>query len=312
MQLVINGQVREIETAANVAELVASLGMQADRVALERNGEIVARAEWPRTPVNEGDRFELVHFVGGGAASTLAPRPRQSPVMHTQLPFHPALKRHGLILDPPMTDAELERFIRLNEPARIERFGKGLIQMNGPSGGDTSSSNSIINTRLTYWWLTHRRGRVFDSNGGFYLPDGSLLAPDAAYLTAESFATLSKADRKGYYRICPEFILELRSPSDRLGALKKKMELWVANGIQLGWLVNPGRRQVLVYTAGAAQPEVVSGPEIAGSGPVEGFRLNLEEVWNFVEPAGQLRVGKSSIGSDKLKTISEPCSTLAV
>ncbi len=67
MQLVINGQAREIEAAANVAELVSGLGMQADRVALERNGEIVARAEWLQTPVRDGDRFELVHFVGGGA-----------------------------------------------------------------------------------------------------------------------------------------------------------------------------------------------------------------------------------------------------
>ncbi len=201
--------------------------------------------------------------------------------MRTQLPFHPALKRHSLVLDPPMTDGELEEFIRLNEPARIERFGKGLIQMNAPSGGDTSSSNTIISARLAYWWLTHRRGRVFDSNGGFYLPDESLLAPDAAYLTAESFATLSKADRRGYYRICPEFIVELRSPSDRLGELKKKMELWIANGAKLGWLINPARRQVLVYKAAEGQPETFSGPELAGSGPVEGFQLNLEEVWEF-------------------------------
>ena len=185
------------------------------------------------------------------------------------------------MLEPPMSDAEFEEFIRLNEPARIERIGKGLIQMNAPSGGYTSSSNSIINTRLTYWWLTHRKGRVFDSNGGFYLPDGSLLAPDAAYLTAASFATLTKAERKGYYRICPEFVIELRSPSDRLGELKKKMELWIANGVQLGWLINPGRRQALIYRARAPQPETFSGPELAGSGPVEGFCLNLEEVWAF-------------------------------
>ncbi len=66
MQLVINGQAREMEGIATVTELVAALGMQADRVALERNGEIVARAEWPQTPLSEGDRIELVHFVGGG------------------------------------------------------------------------------------------------------------------------------------------------------------------------------------------------------------------------------------------------------
>ncbi len=200
--------------------------------------------------------------------------------MRTQLPFHPALTRHTLVLKPPMTDAELEEFIRLNEPARIERFGKEVIQMNAPAGGNTSGGNANISGYLFSWWLTHRRGRVFDSSGGFYLRDGSLLNPDASYLTAESFATLTKADRKGYYRICPEFIIELRSSSDHLDELKKKMELWVANGVQLGWLVNPDRKQVLVYKAGMPQPETFSGPELPGSGPVEGFRLNLIDVWD--------------------------------
>jgi len=200
--------------------------------------------------------------------------------MRTLLPFHPALTRHTLVLNPPMTDAELEEFIRLNEPARIERFGKEVIQMNAPAGGDTSSSNADISGQLYAWWLTHRRGRVFDSSGGFYLPDDSLLSPDTSYLTAASLATLTKADRKGYYRICPEFIIELRSTSDRLGELKKKMQLWMANGVQLGWLINPGRKEVLVYKAGAPQPETFSGLELPGSGPVEGFHLNLTDVWD--------------------------------
>ncbi len=200
--------------------------------------------------------------------------------MRTQLPFHPALSRHEIVIDPPMSDAEFEKFIRMNEPARIERFGKERILMMAPAGGDTSNSNVEIASHLQNWWRTHRRGRVFDSSGGFYLPDGSLLSPDASYLTEESFSRLTKADRRGYYRICPEFIIELRSESDRMGELKKKMERWMANGVQLGWLINPARQQVLVYRAGTTQTETFSGLELAGIGPVEGFLLNLQDVWD--------------------------------
>ncbi len=206
--------------------------------------------------------------------------------MPTLLPLHTPRARHELVLDPPMTDAELERFIHVNEPARIERWGKERILMMAPAGGDISSSNLEIGVQLQDWWRTHRRGRAFDSSGGFYLPDGSLLSPDASYLTGESFARLAPADRKGYYRICPEFIIELRSESDRLGELKKKMLRWVANGVQLGWLIDPRKRHVLVYKPGSAEPIVFPGQVLEGEGPVAGFRLDLHEVWAYYSSIG--------------------------
>lgn len=151
--------------------------------------------------------------------------------------------------------------------------------MNAPAGGDSSSGNSEIDTQLRTWWKTHKRGQVYDSNAGFYLPDGSMLSPDAAYLTAEKFALLTREDRKRFPRVCPDFIIELLSETDRLSVAKKKMEQWLENGVQVGWLVMPKKRQVLVYLGGIKDPSTIKDSFVDGSGPVAGFRLDLAEVW---------------------------------
>ena len=202
--------------------------------------------------------------------------------MNTLLPFNAAAPR-SLVLDPPLTDAELEEFCRLNDVARIERTKEGVIRMNPPAGMFTSDGNAEVIRQLRNWWIAHRQGRVCDSNAGFYLPDGSMLSPDAAYLLPETLARMTKADRKGFPHLCPDFIIELHSKSDRLSATKNKMEQWIANGVQLGWLINPYKRQVHVYTT-ALEPAVLSAvTAVQGQGPVAGFRLDLGEVWSCYE-----------------------------
>ncbi len=113
--------------------------------------------------------------------------------------------------------------------------------MNRPAGMLTSDGNSEIARQLRNWWITHRRGRVGDSSAGFYLPDGSLLSPDAAYLLPETLAKTAKAELRGFPHICPDFVIELRSPSDRLATGMEKMERWIENGVKLGWLIDPMR-----------------------------------------------------------------------
>ena len=108
-------------------------------------------------------------------------------------------------------------------------------------------------------------------------PDGSMMSPDASYLTAETFARL---DLKlcGFPHLCPDFVVELLSATDSLPKIKRKMELWIENGAALGWLINPRKRQVFVYAAGRP-PAVVTGSVVQGSGPTAGFVLDLTEVW---------------------------------
>jgi Uma2 family endonuclease len=187
-----------------------------------------------------------------------------------------------VVLDPPLTDEEFEKLCAANDFARLERTKEGKIVVNAPAGGDTSSSNGEITAQLRDWWKRHRQGRVFDSSGGFFLPDGSVLNPDAAYATAEQVRGLTKEDRKRFLRFTPAFVIELLSPSDSLAETKRKMENWIANGARLAWLVDPDRRNVVVYEPDQAV-SMVTADTVAGTGPVDGFVLDLNAVWSLYE-----------------------------
>jgi Uma2 family endonuclease len=187
-----------------------------------------------------------------------------------------------LMLDPPVSDAEFEALCRDNDNVRFERTKEGAIRMNPPAGGWTSNGNFEINRQLGVWWIIRERGRAFDSSGGFRLPDGSTLSPDASYVSDERLKQLPKGALRGFPRVCPDFVIELLSESDTLDGLQSKMQDWIANGAQLGWLIDPYERQVFVFRPGKA-PECFKGAQLAGEGPVEGFVLNLPRVWKCYE-----------------------------
>ncbi len=201
--------------------------------------------------------------------------------MSTLLPIDVRITPRSLRLDPPMTDAEFQEFCLGNDVARIERTREGVIEMNPPAGTYSSDGNAEIVYQLRAWWKTHKRGRVYDSSGGFYLDDGSMLSPDASYLTAETLGRLTKEDRRGFPHACPDFVIELFSETDRLRDTKQKMQRWIENGAQLGWLVDPYKRAVHIYRRDTAT--VSSGPTLAGEGPVAGFALQLKDIWECYE-----------------------------
>jgi Uma2 family endonuclease len=194
----------------------------------------------------------------------------------------PALPPRSIVLTPPLTDEEFEHMCEQTKLGSLERSKEGTITVNAPAGGMTSDGNSEINQQLRNWWKQHRRGRVYDSSGGFFLPDGSMLNPDAAYVTAAQLQGLTRKDLARLPRLTPAFVVELRSESDRLRKVAEKMEVWIANGVELGWLIDPDAKQVRIY-AQRCETRVESGPSVAGSGPVDGFVLDLEEVWRCYE-----------------------------
>ena len=178
-----------------------------------------------------------------------------------------------------MSDEELIRFCAANDIARIEREVSGDILVMTPAGSKTSSRNSRITRLLDEWTEADGRGIAFDSNGGFSLPDGSMRAADAAWVLRSRWDELSEKDKNRFAPICPDFIIELRSPSDNLAELEAKMERWLANGVQQGWLVDPERKIVAVYRPGD-QPEVYRHPTLVqGSGIIAGFKLVLARIW---------------------------------
>ncbi|MGD0628989.1 MAG: Uma2 family endonuclease [Terracidiphilus sp.] len=194
----------------------------------------------------------------------------------------PALSPRSIALTPPLSDEEFERLCESCEFGSVERTREGTIIVNPPAGSMTSDGNSEINQQLRAWWKQHRRGRVYDSSAGFFLPDTSVLNPDAAYITSRQLEGLERNDLAHFLRVAPAFVLELLSVSDSLAKTKRKMEAWTSNGVEFGWLVDPYARQVHIYESGAA-PRIETGTYVIGSGPIAGFVLDLEEVWRCYE-----------------------------
>jgi Uma2 family endonuclease len=121
-----------------------------------------------------------------------------------------------------------------------------------------------------------------DSSGGFYLRDGSMLSPDAAYILPETLGKITHQRPTVFYPTHPDFVIELLSPSDSLTEAQAKMETWLENGVQLGWLIVPSRKEVHIYQQG--QPlRVFNGKTLTAPHPVEGFSLDLTRLWRYYE-----------------------------
>jgi Uma2 family endonuclease len=179
----------------------------------------------------------------------------------------------------PMSDDELLRFCAANGDLRIEREPNGELIVMTPSGNRTGRKNAYVIQMLGMWADLDGRGYHFDSNTGFNLPDGSLRMPDAAWVEAARWDALSEEEKDGFSPICPDFVVELRSKTDRLPALEAKMEMWIANGAKVAWLIDPEREVVAIYRPGQAV-EVLEQPSVVrGDGPVAGFELGMERVW---------------------------------
>ncbi|HMB91325.1 MAG TPA: Uma2 family endonuclease [Rhodothermales bacterium] len=175
-----------------------------------------------------------------------------------------------------LDDDELFRLCAANQNLRIERDADGNLIFMAPTGGETSSRNSEINTELALWNRKTGLGKVFDSNGGFVVPNGAMRAPDASWIPMTQWEQLSQEQRKHFLPLCPDFVIELRSPSDRLTDVQEKMEEWMANGCQLGWLIDPVEEQAFVYRLSASPTRVVGFEnELAGEEVLPGFVLDL-------------------------------------
>ncbi len=180
---------------------------------------------------------------------------------------------------PPMTDEEFERFCAEHPDLFFEMTAEGELVVMPPTHSYTSARNMKIAGRLDVWAEKDGRGVATDSSGGFVLPNGARRSPDAAWTSKTELDKLPAGGRNGYWHLCPSFVIELRSDSDRLRTLRSKMREYIENGAQLGWLIDPETRTVEIYRPGR-EPEVRKEIDsIAGEGPAEGFILDLRPVW---------------------------------
>jgi len=178
---------------------------------------------------------------------------------------------------PGMSEAEFVELCSKFPEAMVEYTADGTVIVMPPTDPNTGRRVKEVVKQLAIWADRDGRGDVCGPDSGFRFPDGSRFAPDAAWM---DLARWTKAGASGerFPVFAPEFVVEVRSPDDRLRTLRDKMESYIANGVQLAWLIDPQERSVTVYRPGQV-PQLIDKPaSMAGEGPVEGFVLDLSRV----------------------------------
>ncbi|WP_263383377.1 Uma2 family endonuclease [Granulicella arctica] len=179
----------------------------------------------------------------------------------------------------PMSDEQLMTFCAANEILRVERDANGEVIVMTPTGAASGGRNMDISTDLNIWARLNGTGKAFDSSTGFTLPDGSMRSADVAWLLLSRWSALSKEQQRGFAPLCPDFVIELRSSTDSLADLRTKMKLWIANGVQLAWLIDPDHQAVTIYRPNH-EPELLHHPtSVQGDGVMTGFELPMARIW---------------------------------
>ncbi len=186
----------------------------------------------------------------------------------------------GSAPDARMSPEEFFRFCQANSEWQIELSAEGEILIMPPAGYDSGYYEGEVLAQLRNWARRDGRGRSFGPSTGFLLPNGAILAPDAAWVSNARASVLTPAQRRKFAPVCPEFVMEVKSPSDSLPRLKRKMREWIDNGAMLGWLILPDEEIVLVFRQASPVEVIESTTSIAGEGPVQGFELDLTEIWS--------------------------------
>ena len=178
-----------------------------------------------------------------------------------------------------MTDEQLLQFCADNGELRIELTAEKELIIMPPANPTTSSKNGALTAQIYIWSKQDATGLCFDSSAGFTFPNGAMRSPDASWIARERWEAMDDDDRHKFSPIAPDFVAELRSPSDRLPVAQAKMEEYIDNGVRLGWLIDPPQRRVYIYRPG--QPvETLENPETVSGEPVlPGFTLNLADIW---------------------------------
>ncbi|MBF2046914.1 MAG: Uma2 family endonuclease [Elainella sp. C42_A2020_010] len=189
---------------------------------------------------------------------------------------------------PTLTDDQFERLCAANPEIKFERTPTGELVIMPPTGGETGKDNVEIAADFVIWNRRTRLGIVFDSSTCFRLPNGGHRSPDVAWVEKSRWCSappggrrdaLTPEQKRRFPPLCPDFVLELLSPSDNLSSIQAKMQEYLNSGLRLGWLLNPQDQQVEIYHP--KQPiEVLQAPDtLSGESVLPGFILNLDWFW---------------------------------
>ncbi len=177
------------------------------------------------------------------------------------------------------TSDEFFDLCQANPTLQMERTAAGEVIIMSPAGSKTSARNAGITGQLWLWNEETRLGISFDSSGGFHLPNGADRSPDAAWVIQERWNELTEWQQQRFAPLCPDFVVELRSSSDRIQDVRDKMQEYIDNGARLGWLIDPETRTVEIYELGEEVETLYNPERIAGDPVLPGFILDMKRVW---------------------------------
>jgi Uma2 family endonuclease len=174
-----------------------------------------------------------------------------------------------------LSDEQFYQLCQTNENWRLEQTAKGELLIMPPVGAISGNRESEFNADVVIWNRQTQLGKVFSSSTIFTLPNGGKRSPDVAWIANERWEALTLEEREKFSRICPDFVIELRSRTDSLSQLQEKMQEYLKSGLRLGWLIDPQNQQVEIYRQN--QPlEIVSLPTtLSGENVLPGFILEF-------------------------------------
>lgn len=178
-----------------------------------------------------------------------------------------------------MSADEFFDFCQLNSHLRIERTATGKLVIMSPTGSETGNRNFKLIQQLANWTDKDGGGIGFDSSAGFILPNGATRSPDASWIRLTRWNSLSAEQKTKFAPICPDFVVELRSPSDNLQVLQDKMQEYIDNGASLGWLIDRTTHQVYIYTSDNEVRCLDNPKTISGEPVLSGLVLDLAKIW---------------------------------
>ncbi len=178
-----------------------------------------------------------------------------------------------------LTEEQFALLCQENRDLRFELTAQQELVIMPPTGSETGWRNGILTHHLVAWARIDGTGLAFDSSAGFTLPNGAIRSPDASWVKQDRWSPLTQAQRVKFAPLCPDFVVELRSPTDTLSDLHEKLQEYMANGARLGWLIDPLEKRVYVYRP--SQPvEVLDDPAILSGDPVlPRFILPVRKLW---------------------------------
>lgn len=196
-------------------------------------------------------------------------------VLEQEKAFPVALDLHSVRL----TDDQFYQLCQDNDDLRLELTAEGELIIMPPTGGSTGSRNATITARVTVWAEKDGTGLSFDSSTMFILPNGAKRSPDASWVSRERWDALSEEERDKFVPLCPDFVAELRSPSDSLSFLQDKMDEYISNGAGLGFLLDPKAKRVYVYRPSKPVESLDNPQTVSGDPVLPGFVLDLKDIW---------------------------------